>query len=304
MAGRPKSVMRQLLEELIAGAPKLEVRSKGLCVYLATITPALAARIVDNCNVDNRKTRQGKVAEFARYMERGDWMVKGTLEFLESGRIHDGQHRLKAVVAAGVPASFLVQILPDKDSSQASQFTDIGVPRNLADYLHFQGVEDANRIASFLVYERNYTVCGNPFQVSPTERKNFLARYHELGADRIKTALSIVPSNLHRAIGVQRALLDWFAFQVWRIDPEAAALFLSYVHEPEGLRADSPMFVANQKLKELAGRKKQRAGSVSLVEQAAVIVKAWNLHYEGKKADSVKLRYRVVDEWPAIKGEM
>lgn len=298
----PKSLMRQLLEELVAGAPKLEVRAKGVCLYLVTITPDLAARMVEHSNIDNRKTRQGKVAEFVRYIQRGDWMIKGTIEFLENGRIHDGQHRLKAVAAAGTPATFLVQILPDHESSKASQFTDIGVPRNLADYLHFNGVPDSGRIAAFLVYERNYTVCGNPFQESHTERKNYLGRYHEIGGDRIKQAFDCVPPNMHRSIGVQRALLDWFAYQAWRIDPENAALFLMYVNEPEALRSDNPMFVANQKLKELAGRKKQRKGSVSIVEQAVTIVKAWNLHYEQKKADPTKIRFRMSEEWPAMKG--
>lgn len=298
-----KTILRQLLDELVEGSPRFEARSKGLALYLVTCSPTLAQRIIDHSNIDNRKVRQNKVGEFARYMKRGDWMVKGTVEFLENGRLHDGQHRLLACADSGVEVQFLCHILPDATAAKANQFTDIGVPRNLSDYLHFQGVYEATRTAPFLVYERNFRIStASPFQRCDGERTEYLALYREIGPDKIKAAYDLVPGNLYRKMGVQRGFIDWFAYQTMLVDSEGAALFLAYVDKPEGCKRSDPMFVLHEKLQEMAAGKRQRKNIISLVEQATLIVKAWNLHYEHEPATTTKLRYRVSEEFPPIKG--
>jgi hypothetical protein len=299
--------MRELFEKLIGGAPKFEVHAPSGVVrlYLVTCAPDLARAILEHANIDNRKIRQNKVAEYARYMRRGDWLIKSTLEFLESGRVHDGQHRLIACADAGVPLVSLLQVIPDRDAPRVNQFTDIGVPRNLADYLHFNGVYESERTSTVLVYERNYRICGNPFQQCQAERKEYLKLYEEIGGiEAIKSVYDIAPSNMHRTMGVQRAFIDWFVYQAMRIDAEQVQLFLQYVMEPENLKRTDPKLVLNQRLKDLAARRRQRKSVVSLVEQATLIVKAWNLDYEHQPASTSNLRYRVNEEWPQLKGSV
>lgn len=298
-----KTPARSALEGLISGAPKFEVRTVGLQLYLTTCTPELAAAILESCNVDNRKVRQQKIREFAAYMKRGDWLVKSMLEFLESGRLHDGQHRLLACVESGVTIPLLVQVMPDAKSSLSNQFTDIGAVRTLADFLHFEGVYEAYRTAPFLVFEKNARIsAGNPFQSATYERKLYLDLYQEIGEERIKRAYDCVPKLLHRKANVQRAFLDWFAFQVAAVDHEAATLFLQYVHQPEQLKRSDPMFVLHERLMSMAADSRQQRAIVSTAEQAVLFIKAWNLHYEHQPATVHKLRYRVNDDFPLIKG--
>ena len=298
-----KSPQRAALEALIHGAPKFEVRGLGLQLYCVTCTPELAAAVLEHGNVDNRKVRQQKVREFAAYMKRHDWLVKSTLEFLESGRLSDGQHRLLACVESGETVPLLVQIMPDAKSSLSNQFTDIGAVRTLADFLHFEGVYEAYRTAPFLVLEKNSRIsAGNPFQSANYERKLYLDLYHEIGEARIKRAFDSVPKLLHRKTNVQRAFLDWFAFQICAVDHEAAALFLHYVHQPEQLKRSDPMFVLHEKLMSMAADSRQQRAVVSTMEQAVLFIKAWNLHYEHQPASPHKLVYRVKDDFPLLKG--
>ena len=303
----PKGDVRSAFEALIHGALRFDAKQYGVQVYLCEVTPAKAEAVLRYGNTDNRRIRQTKVGEYSRYMKRGDWMVRGTLEFMDSGRLHDGQHRLLAVVDSGVTSKFLVQVLPEGRASHASQFTDIGVSRTLGDYLHFNKVADAYRAAGLLIYEKNSRIsAGNPFQRADYERKEYLDLYREIGEGLVQAAFSAVPSALHRKLGIQKAFCDWFAFQLIQIDQEAAHLFLQYVASPENLRKTDPMFVLHERLTEVVSapnaRGRRGRQTVSTVEQATMMVKAWNLYFEQQPATAAKLRYRVNEEFPAILG--
>lgn len=301
-----KDPVRASFEAFIHGAARFSVQQLGVTLYLVEVTPEKANAVLEHCNMDNRRVRQTKVAEYSRYMKRGDWMVRGTIEFLDSGRLHDGQHRLLAVVDSGVPSKFLVQVLPEQVAAKASQFTDIGVSRNLGDYLHFHGVYDAYRTAALLQYEKNARIsAGNPFQGATYERKEYLDLYREIGERPIRLAYDITPSALWRKLNVQRAFADWFAYTTCQIDSDAAALFLQYVAEPSQLKASNPMFVLHERLIEVAQKPPgliKRKGSISYVETGVMFIKAWNLHYEHQPATPSKLRYRVTESFPELKG--
>jgi hypothetical protein len=298
-----KTFMQGLLDELIDKAPKLEQRYGGMKIllYVAMCTPELAQKFIEHSNFGNRRVRQGKVTEYANCMKRGDWLPIGTVEIFDSGRVHDGQHRLLACVEAGVPIPMVVQVLEESISSKVSQYKDIGPPRTLPDYLKYNHVPDSERTARLLRYERNFRITGSPFQNCPAERIAFLKLYKEIGADAVKNTFDIVPRRMCRAMKVSRQWVDWFAYQVYLVDPEGAALFLSYTHEPENLGKDDPMYVLHNRLVELATNK-DKSVSVSTVEQGAIVIKAWNLYFEQRPARPSLLRYRVNEGWPEIKG--
>lgn len=301
-AREAKSPIRAAFEQLIHGAARFELKSEGVLLYIAEVTPAKAQAVLEHCNIDNRKVRQKKIGEYADYFRRGDWMLRGTLEFLApSGRLHDGQHRLLALVDAAATEKFLVQVIPDSKASKASQFTDIGVSRTLPDYLRFHGVFEAYRTAPLLKYEKNARVsAGNPLQSATYERLEYLNLYHEIGEPKIRAAFDVVPSALWRKMAVEKAIVDWFALQVTQIDTEGAQLFLHYVAEPEGLRSSDPMFVLHQRLAEIAASGKRRA--ISAAEHIVMLIKAWNLHHDQQPATAIKLRYRSHEQFPEIKG--
>lgn len=104
------------------------------------ITPEIAASYLKK-NVKNRNIRKRVVTSYARDMKNGDWNQNGqSIGFFENGTLADGQHRLMAVIEAGVPVEFLVVY----DIPNGSNIIDVGVKRTTNDIIKLSGVDVSN----------------------------------------------------------------------------------------------------------------------------------------------------------------
>jgi hypothetical protein len=75
---------------------------KRLTISLEMITPDMAADLLA-VNVSNRNVRQRRVDQYARDMQVGRWQPTGEpITISDTGKLLNGQHRLMAVVQAGV----------------------------------------------------------------------------------------------------------------------------------------------------------------------------------------------------------
>lgn len=73
-----------------------------------TITPEMAARWLEK-NTHNRKLQTKNIDQYAQDMRNGDWQYTHQgICLAADGTIVDGQHRLHAIVRAGVPVEMLV----------------------------------------------------------------------------------------------------------------------------------------------------------------------------------------------------
>lgn len=106
-----------------------------------TVTPDLAAEWLD-VNDANRHMRARVVSAYERDMSGGLWLVTGeTIKFARTGELLDGQHRLAAIMASGIPQRLLV--VQDLDAA-ARTVIDAGAPRTGADALRMAGVVSHN----------------------------------------------------------------------------------------------------------------------------------------------------------------
>lgn len=80
-----------------------------MTMQIETITPETAAKYLKR-NVDNyRKISKTKVQMYAAEMKAGKWQLNGEgIMFDETGKLKNGQHRLAAIMAAGVPIQMAV----------------------------------------------------------------------------------------------------------------------------------------------------------------------------------------------------
>lgn len=101
------------------------------------ITPAKAQQYLEK-NTSNRPLRKTRVAKYARAMQGGEWYVTNQgLAFNCDGSLLDGQHRLHAVIQAGVPVKMAVT----RGLDRASMFgIDTGGNRSVADIARVAGV--------------------------------------------------------------------------------------------------------------------------------------------------------------------
>jgi hypothetical protein len=296
-----KTVGSSIIKDLTKGAKKWHVEIMGLksTMYAVALTPEMAERIIEHCNLSNRKVRQNKVLEWAEYMNDGVWELRGEIIMTESGELIDGQHRILAVVESGQTVPFILSIIPTKSAKEVNRYLDSGVPRNLVDYLHFNGVAYAARVAPVLVYERNARICGSPLQSTKGRKDEFLELYEEIGEEAFKQVFEIMPAGLHKRLNVNRGFLDWFGLHVQRIDRGGAELFLATLYDPSEMKKTDPSYVLQEELRKLQSKSQK----VSIVQQAHMTVKAWKLFGESQPATIGKIRHRVNEDWPGIFGE-
>ena len=108
-------------------------------VELITVTPDIAETYLAN-NGHNRPLNRNRVASLSAAMQSGDWRLNGeTIILSETGKLLDGQHRLKAVVHYGKPVDLLVARGAPDDSFIT---IDTGKTRSTGDILHMTGVND------------------------------------------------------------------------------------------------------------------------------------------------------------------
>lgn len=102
------------------------------------ITPEMAKSFLENMIDHQRKPSLSTVAKYANEMKAGRWIVSNPISFDVNDQLIDGQHRLMAVVRAGIPIVFLVI---KGHETIAAQALDIGRNRAAVDIAHLKGYE-------------------------------------------------------------------------------------------------------------------------------------------------------------------
>lgn len=110
-----------------------------------TVTPEMAKEWTLR-NTRNRPVRYTKVAQYARDMAAGKWLLNGeTIKIAADGTILDGQHRLYACIQAETPfESIVIRGLP----MEAQDTIDTGMTRKFADQLTLRGEVNTAVLAS------------------------------------------------------------------------------------------------------------------------------------------------------------
>jgi hypothetical protein len=129
-----------------SAAAKL-VREKCAAVYI-DVTPALALALLE-WNLNNRSINPDRIEMYARDMVAGAWCPNNQGIAIGADKLlHDGQHRLWAVVKSGCTVQMLVAVgLP----ADACPTIDQGRSRSVGDALQiFDGQPNGKRIVSWL----------------------------------------------------------------------------------------------------------------------------------------------------------
>lgn len=124
-------------------------------VAIETITPSIAAALLENRFEGQRTVRMGHVQRLAATIRSGGWKVTGDAITLIKGKLGNGQHRCEAIALAGIACPALVLRTIEESLFDVM---DSGISRTVADALnHYEiktpvSVSAAARFA--LSYER------------------------------------------------------------------------------------------------------------------------------------------------------
>lgn len=106
------------------------------------ITPELAKEYLEANMEENRNIQVATVQGYAMMMRLGKWnLTHQGIAFDESGKLIDGQHRLKAVILANVPVKMMVTRNVQRKPGEA--FTiDTGRRRTFGNIAQISGISD------------------------------------------------------------------------------------------------------------------------------------------------------------------
>ena len=107
---------------------------------VVSVTPAMAASILDDYNKGNRNLNKNAVEKYAKIMRSGNWFLtpQGLVIDNYTGNLVDGQHRLMAIRQTGVTVDMYVTYVEDPntfkylDQGRNRDFSDIsGTPKKV-----------------------------------------------------------------------------------------------------------------------------------------------------------------------------
>jgi len=131
-------------------------KTRGMVTEREFVTPDMALEWLSH-NENNRNLRTADVQYLRDCILSGSWRVTHQgIAFYEDGTLADGQHRLNAIMEAGI--GVWVNVTRGMPLANADAI-DRGIPRNNKDHLHFRGVKsDTRRVAACVCMINQYFV--------------------------------------------------------------------------------------------------------------------------------------------------
>jgi hypothetical protein len=245
------------------------------------VTPKLATQWLET-NTRNRGIRRYRVSRYAADMVAGRWAMTGEpIKFSRDNQLLDGQHRLLAVVEAGVNVPMAVARGIDPE---AQNNMDTGGARSAGDFLKINGYPNSNVLGCAtkwaILYDRDALYLGNQAQqVTHAEIYDYV-KANNLLADAVRFAYN------HRDIDMSTSYVAACYFLCACLDEEAAFEFFSRLND--GLRLDegSPILALRARLHYLRDRRVYEPGESYL----SLTLRAWNLWREGKGTANLQVR--------------
>jgi hypothetical protein len=179
----------------------------------------------------NRPVKKTVVEKYTRDMKAGRWLKTTTpLKFDTGGKLFDGQHRLWALIEAGISFEFLVARGCNPDERHVQ---DIGAGRNVRDILSFEG----DKVRMLAVAVAN--AMARSFQTTFTPTIQEQREYYLRNREPIEWVISYVP-KLTRGL-TQASMLAPVARAWYSEDREKLARWLEVWKE--GMPADESEYV-------------------------------------------------------------
>ena len=252
------------------------------------ITPLEAARMLQR-NTHNRSLVPTQVAFLVNEIASGRWMRNGaTILFSKEGELMDGQHRLSAIVKAGIPAWCKIDYTIDK---AAFPTIDTGRRRTPGDVLHIAGEKSGIATAAALSWVARYESGMNIrfYKNTASQMPDLIARH-----PGIRDSVSAIG---HKCAGMMApSILTAFHYIASKVDAELSQEFCLRLHDGVELKEGSAVKVLRDKLQNNA-RSKARLPPIHIF---AALNKAWPYFKIGRNITAAKLRWSTDEEFPKI----
>jgi hypothetical protein len=240
-----------------------------------TITPEIALEMLEQ-NTHNRPMIMSKVENFAKLMERGEWILTHQgIAFDTNGILLDGQKRLRAIADIGISLNIQVTTGLPPESFTAM---DSGDKRTGGHVLAMEGVKDPNVVSGILRVVLSYREARR----GDGQFGAILARTSRSNAD-ILNAYRAYPGVPAMTLAARRisvgcvlpspAAVGGALYQMTTADPALAHSFVEGILNGEGLHHGDPrLTLRNRRQATIITR---RAGASAQIHTFTVLLGAW-----------------------------
>lgn len=261
--------------ELVDGKKQLE---SGF--YL--ISPQFASAVLQERNQDNRPMSEKKLAQNVSDILNNNFLVNGeSLIFDKNGKLLDGQHRLQSTILAkrNIVTNVCFGVEPEAKGS-----IDQGKGRSAGDVLGFNGMKNANAVASvarFLIgyYKNDGTTFGRTGNVTTAEIVQEIERRPTIEA-ALQWATQFQSLNVGVVTPSQIALAYMILEPIY--GPEVT-FFLERVGLGDNIGAKHPAFAVRKKL-----RMKKDGKRLSNILAIEVLMRGFIAFHEGRELDHMQ----------------
>lgn len=268
--------------------------SEIISASVETVTPFVAEQLLTKNGI-NRPLRARLVDRYAQAMARGAWVLNGEpIVIGASGRLLDGQHRLHAVAAYGLPVKMLVvRGVPNEEV--AFHTLNSGALRSSSDRLQAAGESHSALMASSLrmVYRYLYGMTTNMAGRTFTPDLLF-ATLQEHGGVRewMDTACRL------NSYGFNPSIMSFLLYAGSHYDKKLADEFAMQCETGENLAAQSPVSLLRNRV--IKNKSVRGLTQINRTVEVAIYVKAWNAFATG--APIGLLRWSPIENFPEVVG--
>lgn len=250
---------------------------------IQTVTPKMALRWLE-ANHNNRNVRERVVTAYARDMKAGRWRLTGeAVKFSADGRLIDGQHRLRAVVQAGINVDMMiVRGLDD----EVQEVLDSGAGRSAGDALRMRGETNYSNLAATaraaMMFEDGRLYQGGGTKYTHGEIIEFLEKNPEM-RDSVEFAVS-----LRHQIDIPISVLGVCIWRLAQVAPDDCTIFFTKLGEKTGFVKGDPILALHNRLTDV--RRTNRA--LDRADYLSLVFRSWNAWRQRKSVHKLPTTVR------------
>jgi hypothetical protein len=269
---------------------------KTLEITKQLITPSIAKNYLEQ-NLNNRRFSQPILLRYTADMINNKWKedTGECIKISKTGRILDGQHRLKAVILSN--CSIFFYIANNIDDS-VFDVLDTGKSRNASDCFYVAGIKASHTIPSIISYF-NLLEDGkkNGVQINKkATNSELLEQYYkdELFWDNI--AKMSMSWYLSFATILKPSMIGGFYSHFYKLNPSKAEIFMNQLCTGSGINNAIINLLRNKLMQDKMSPRK-----MPMNLKMALIIKTWNHYINGNNVKILKFDM-IRDDFPvAIK---
>jgi len=283
---------------------KTKSTTEDVEVSVQTITPE-DAQVLLKTNVNNRNLSRRRVEMYANDIKRGAWKLTGDSIKLAKNpktgevRLIDGQHRLHAIVAAGIAVQTVVATGLQED---AFSVIDRGKTRSYNDVLNMSKIKNANTVASvirpIIVLEAGMNPYGAGIELVTPED---VVQYAMKNDEQVQWAVNRSFKMREHLSGSGTAWAMFMYLLAEKHGTKCAEAFTDSLLSGVGYGiGDARAALRNWILRNFS---KFKGTSRGAYDQCAMMIKAYNYTVTDQKVAQLRMTENGGDNWPEISNK-